>query len=116
MLIDPRGSVHATTGILPTKSISLPGDMYSAALSRIAVTFLTTPVMLTPPLAAPAPNPAGARFPVRLPAESGYDWWWLTQDRDGWTAAQQQPAAGTKATFASPQRLVEGWLKLVRKP
>src|SRR5262249_34413129 len=45
MLVDPRGAVHATTGILPVKDISIPADMYSDALGRIAITFLTAPVI-----------------------------------------------------------------------
>jgi hypothetical protein len=39
LLMDPRGHVHATTGLLPTATIELPAEFYAAALSRMAVTF-----------------------------------------------------------------------------
>jgi hypothetical protein len=45
ILVDPRGAVHATTGILPVKDIAIPPDMYAATLKRLAVTFLTAPII-----------------------------------------------------------------------
>jgi len=47
MLIDPRASIHATTGILPVKSVRLPPEHYRAQLSKLRVTFKMGPI-LTP--------------------------------------------------------------------
>ena len=47
LLLDPRGSVHATTGILPVKSIAIPPDYYQNQLASLRVTFKTAPI-LTP--------------------------------------------------------------------
>ena len=69
LLIDPRGLVHATTGILPAKAINIPPDQYAAALQSIEITFLSTPVL----------TDAG-KIHLPLPDEAGYQWSWLQQD------------------------------------
>ena len=43
LLMDPRCSVHATTGILPMKDIEIPPAMYAGALQQMAVPFLVAP-------------------------------------------------------------------------
>jgi hypothetical protein len=45
LLLDPRGAVHATSGILPTKAIQIPADQFVEALRNIEVTFLTAPIL-----------------------------------------------------------------------
>lgn len=70
MLIDPRGSVHATSGILPTKVIDIPPDQYAAALQAINITFLSTPLL----------TPTG-KINLPLPQEPGYVWSWLQCDK-----------------------------------
>lgn len=67
-LIDPRANVHAVTGILPTKAISIPKEHYVDALKAISISFLTAPI-LTP-----------RRMHLPLPEEQGYTWSWLEQD------------------------------------
>lgn len=69
LLIDPRGLVHATTGIVPAKAINIPPDQYAAALQAIEITFLSTPVL----------TDAG-KIHLPLPDEAGYQWSWLQQD------------------------------------
>ncbi len=69
LLIDPRGLVHATTGIVPAKAINIPPDQYAAALQAIEITFLSTPVL----------TDAG-KIHLPLPDEAGYQWSWLHQD------------------------------------
>ena len=69
LLIDPRGLVHATTGIVPAKAINIPPDQYAAALQAIEITFLSTPVL----------TDAG-KIHMPLPDEAGYQWSWLHQD------------------------------------
>jgi hypothetical protein len=71
MLVDPLGSIHATTGILPVKTISLPKDQYKNALKRIAVTFLTAPVLSFE-----------EHLKISLPKEAGYEWTWLEKTTD----------------------------------
>lgn len=104
LLIDPHGSVNATAGIVPVKTISIPRAQWQPALDAIAVTFLTTPMV-----------GAGAVMPVPVPQENGFAWQWVTRDPGGtgWSSDVPGSAVPT-ATLASPQRIEEGWLRLVR--
>ncbi len=105
MLIDPRGSVQAATGLLPVKQIQIPADHYTPTFRSLAVAFLTAPVLL-----------AGDAFPVPIPAEPGYDWSWLTKTPSAWTHGPvNPPPLAASGTFVSNQ-IVEGWLTLVPKP
>ena len=104
MLVDPRGKVHATSGILPTKEIHLPPDQYKAALQKIEVSFLTAPI-LTPT----------QRINISLPAEPGFGWSWLAKEQDIW---RERGTVGriSKADFlqaladAAPLRRLDGLL------
>lgn len=46
--MDPGGKVHATSGILPRKSIGLLRDWTAGALARIAPSFRIGPVLVDP--------------------------------------------------------------------
>jgi hypothetical protein len=74
MLVDPRGTVHACSGVAPVKSIQLPPDQYADALRAIEVTFLTSPVL----------TELGV---VRLPLapEPDFKWSWLRKVGGGWS-------------------------------
>ncbi len=96
MLVDPRGSVHATCGILPVKEITIPPDQYAAALQAIEVLFLSTPIVTD-----------RGKINLPLPVEAGYSW--------SWAATGQTAEIGKvtlDATFAAQQEIREGWLKL----
>ena len=73
MLIDPRGKIHATCGVLPVKSINLPPDQYQQALSQIEITFLTAPLLTLP-----------GRIHLSVPDEPGYGWSWVEKEGPGW--------------------------------
>lgn len=99
MLIDPRGTIHATCGILPTKAISIPADKYTSALQAIEIIFLTTPVLTD-----------RGKLNLPLPLEPGYQWSWASN------GASAIGKVSTQATFAAPQEIREGWLKLSEVP
>lgn len=114
MLVDPRAPVHATSGVLPVKSITLPPQHYAEALRRIDATFLVAPVL---------GGAAGVALPV--PDESGHAWSWLTRHADEtlfdekgagvrkWATQGLVEPPHTRASFsAAPLRLREGWLRL----
>jgi hypothetical protein len=77
MLIDPRGKVHATCGILPTKAIAIPPDQYQQALEKIEVTFLSTPILT---------ELLDEKISLSLPVEAGYEWSWLEKKNEEWLA------------------------------
>ncbi len=97
LLVDPRGAVHATSGILPAKAISIPADHYAEALRAIEVAFLTAPILTS----------AGS-LDLPLPAAAGFGWSWLPRRPDeAGTIGRARP----EAVF-STQEIREGWLKL----
>jgi hypothetical protein len=108
MLVDPRAPIHASTGILPGKSIAIAPAQFADALRSIAVTFLTAPVLS-----------GGERTAVPVPSEVGHAWSWLTlqtsplnRDKREWRTQEIVAPPNTRATFAAPPRLAEGWLRL----
>jgi hypothetical protein len=105
MLLDPRGVVHATCGILPTKAIQIPPDQFADALRAIEVTFLTAPVLTDI-----------GKINLPLPDEPGYQWSWLEKESGIWADETAIGPITTQATFASKQAIREGWLKLRPRP
>lgn len=73
MLIDPRGKIHATCGLLPVKDIHLPPDQYKATLDRIEIAFLSTPILTLPD-----------RLHLSVPREPGYGWSWVAMEDTRW--------------------------------
>lgn len=98
MLVDPRGTMHATCGALPAKEINIPPDQYVEALQAIQVLFLCTPIITDV-----------GKINLPLPAEAGYQWSWAGSTLN---IGKVNP----QATFAAPQEIREGWLQLNEIP
>ena len=102
LLVDPRGTVHARTGILPTKVLDIPSAQYADVLKSMAVTFLTSPILTE----RNKPH-------LPLPPEPGYAWSWITTtDGAHWNETSDIAATSPAAKFHPHPQLVEGWLKL----
>lgn len=106
MLIDPRGTVNATTGILPTEELTLPAQFYQTAVASLEIYFRTGPLMV---------DPEAIRMP--RPTEQNGSWNWIQKNATGNapTAWEADPVAKsvTGARFPSqPLELRDGWLKL----
>ena len=106
MLIDPRAVVHATTGILPTKGIQIPSDMYSDTLRTLEMTFLITPIL-----------GGSSALTMPLPSEPGYQWTWVQERRrDGrrrWEVRGDVSVTPPSGPWTyTPQTILEGWLRL----
>lgn len=107
LLIDPRAKLHATTGILPVKSIQIPPDQYVDVLSTLEMTFLTSPVLK---------GYGGISLP--LPKEGGYQWSWMEEEKNPigqlrWTVTPGVDAVyGNGISQYTPQTISEGWLRL----
>jgi hypothetical protein len=107
ILMDPRGSAHLTSGMLPVEQIQLAENHNAAALKKISVTFLTAPLLMT-----------GDRAEIFLPGEPGYTWSFLENTPQGW---KETPSADItqpelQAAFRGDLRIVEGWPRLQPKP
>lgn len=104
MLVDPRGIVHATCGILPTKALGIPPDQYAKALQTLAITFLSAPIL----------TGVGEKVRLPLPTEPGYAWSWLEKQQGAWSESAPIGPVPLEATFAEAQTIREGWLKLTK--
>ncbi|MFM6734048.1 MAG: hypothetical protein ACKPJT_00030 [Microcystis panniformis] len=109
MLIDPRGQVNATCGILPAKSISIPPEQYLPALQAIEVTFLAAPLLSDI-------NPINDldQIKLSLPEVPNYEWSWLGKEGNTWSNRPLVPF-DSQSVYSSPQKIYDGWLKLTRK-
>ncbi len=131
MLFDPRGKVHATSGILPTKAIDIPKEQFVEALKAMEITFLTAPILID------NQEYELDQLGIPIPQEPEYEWSWITKEGEEW---QEKPKieektqnydgeAGSEedkpiqlqkgfvkvtpeATFTQEIRIREGWLKL----
>lgn len=104
-LIDPRCALHATSGVLPVKSIDLPPDQYAKALANIGAGFLTAPLLT-----------AIGKLNLPLRDQPGYRWSWLAREDNG-NGWQQFPRSALgpisrDARFSGSQEIREGWLQL----
>ncbi|MGK7865490.1 hypothetical protein [Falsiroseomonas sp. E2-1-a4] len=105
MLVDPLAEVHATSGILPTKAITIPPGMYAAQLKRLEVSFRSLGPILT----------RVGRLDLPLPIEPGYAWSWIERDDRGWSAvAGDVGAAEDDGAFSGPIVAREGWMRLTK--
>jgi hypothetical protein len=103
LLLDPRGVVHVTSGILPTKAIHIPADQFLEALRNIEVTFLSAPILTD-----------RGKINLPLPDEPGHVWSWCEKENGVWDSVTQIGQVTTGSSTA-PQELREGWLKLSEK-
>jgi hypothetical protein len=104
MLVDPLGVIHASTGILPVKSISIPPEYYLSALQKLSMWFKTSPVLQ-------ASNEVGTDIILTLPSIPDYSWqWW-----DNYFNIQNIKESNNTVTN-NKAMLRDGWLKLTPDP
>jgi hypothetical protein len=101
LLLDPRGNVHASTGILPVTSAALPGHLVEELMGRLAVTFQTGPVIA---------DPGTLRLP--LPAERNGTWTWLQRVGTAWEEDAIVDADDLARLPDALLQLRDGWLRL----
>ncbi|HEY0038633.1 MAG TPA: hypothetical protein VGB66_18180, partial [Longimicrobium sp.] len=102
LLLDPRGVVHATCGVLPVRQLQIPSAYYAGALRRMGVTFRVGPLLTD-----------SERLYAAVPREPGFAWSWVTRpDGSTWVETTEIADATEHAEFFNPPLLVEGWLKL----
>ena len=99
MLLDPRGVVHVTSGILPAEVHEIAPDHYAPALKAIEAWFLTAPIL----------SPA-SKIALPLPTEADHKWSWIAR-REANESSPIEPA-NTQANWVGQLEIHEGWLKL----
>jgi hypothetical protein len=105
LLQDPAAKVHATSGILPRKEVSLLRDWIEGPLSRLVPSFRVGPVLV---------DPAGIRMPLASALGAKQEW----SRRDGPTTWRQDPiAAATQQALLpdTPAVAQEGYVRVLLK-
>jgi hypothetical protein len=115
ILMDPRGVVHATSGVFPVYKLEIPSTYYADTLKRMGVTFRVSPLLTDGERLHPLLTD-GEQLHAALPKEAGYVWSWVAK-RDGstWEETAAIVDATEHAHFFKPPKIVEGWLKLTPK-
>lgn len=102
LLIDPRAKVHATTGVLPVKDITIPNQLFAQALSNMEYLMEAAPV-LTP----------SDQVAMPLPAETNSTWSWLVIQGSQWSDPVTPSKTDAVVHAAStPAVLRTGYLKM----
>ena len=104
MLVDPRGAVHISSGILPVHSLGIPPDHYVPVLKDLEMTFFSGPFLT---------KTDGIELP--LPTESEYTWSLLTKENSAWADTHAIDPVEQNATFSATHLIKEGWLKLKKE-
>jgi hypothetical protein len=117
VLVDPRASIHAATGIFPLKEITVPAGFVDQALANIEVSFrigpMLTPIQQTPTEPdQPPPYPNAISYP--FPAEQNGQWSWWENDAAGdWSPYALLNTTPNAQFISAPNTLREGILQLV---
>ena len=106
ILLDPRGAIHCSTGILPVLKTELPEMYIGKALDEMRIQFKAGPLVVDK-----------KHWWLPLPAGVGQQWSWLQpyQESGGleWSVIDDLVAANPVPQLSdSPLTLVEGRLKL----
>ena len=103
MLIDPRGLIHTSCGVLPNQELRLSPEHYSQALQQMEVNFLSTPILCSQ-----------GELAMPLSQEPNSMWSWVSLSSEEWTEKETINPINPRASFAESQQASEGWLQLSR--
>jgi hypothetical protein len=98
MLVDPRGSVHAFSGLLPVVTLSIPGRFVTPALKMMAYVFRAGPFLTT-------------RQAIRVPRPAARQGTWAWFDRVLAATTALTPADANTTISTTAPLVKEGWLK-----
>jgi hypothetical protein len=104
MLIDPRAPVHARSGILPTKVISIPRAHYADIVGRMSMALPVGPILCP-----------GNTVALHAPDTTRYAVSWLQHENGEWLEEAIAGTPSTAAEWSAATRIREGWLKLTPK-
>lgn len=103
LLMDPRGSVHGATGILPVKEIALPNSFIESALGNMEITFSVGSLLTS-----------AASIDIPRLAEQNGSWSWIS--RPSASQVESGPVAFTSpnAKLSAPSMVIQdGWLRFL---
>jgi hypothetical protein len=103
MLVDPRGQIHAFTGLLPVVTLNIPSEFTTPALRKMSFMFRAGPFLS---------SPDEVRIP--RPTERKGTWSWFDYVLNTTTDLAQ--ADGKVSLSTTPPMAREGWLKFTPNP
>jgi hypothetical protein len=106
LLVEPHTTVHATTGLLPSKEIGVRREWVAAGLAAIAPTFRFGPVLADPKQMA---------LPLARDLAGSWTWDHRTDVVD-WADDPVIDAGKASGLSATPAVASEGWLRLTPPP
>jgi len=113
MLVDPRADVHATTGILPVTSVSLPPDFTNDALAAMNVTFRVDGILTDQKIPAGDEVTVVPTILMPVPQESSSGQWsWVENDEGTWNNYPTAPNDTSAHLSNAPPVLRRGLLQL----
>ncbi|MCB0642970.1 MAG: hypothetical protein KDC44_15080, partial [Phaeodactylibacter sp.] len=101
LILDPRASVHATSGIVSVTSIQIPPAQYVQTLDELMIYFLTSPTLF-----------GQQQDHLPIPKEKGYAWSWIQPGFAHDTPVSNYDSDGLAQFGYTPQQIRDGWLKL----
>ena len=108
MLVDPYAAVHATTGILPVTSVSLPPEFTVNAIAAMNVTFRMDGILTDQQV-----NSDGSTtILLPVPNEKSGVWQWIENDEGTWTNYTTGPNDTSARLSDVPPVLRRGFLQL----
>lgn len=120
LLADPRGAVHATTGILPVKQLDIPQQFVDAALANLEISFRMGP-LLTRLVPSPSQGdqtpvfPVSVTYPLPVEQNGAWSWWEPPASTGGWTGYGLVDASPAAQMGAAPDSLREGYFQFVTR-
>ena len=113
ILADPRGAIHATTGILPVKELDIPQQFVDQALTKMELIFHMGPILTS---IGPTPNQDGKKpefaqaisYPRPVEENGAWSWWESDAAKGGWTGYDLVAASPDAQIKTVPNSLREG--------
>jgi hypothetical protein len=103
LLMDPRGSLHGTTGILPVKEISLPNGFYESTLSNMEITFSVGSLLTS-----------AASIQIPRLAEQNGAWSWISHSSITQFESDAVDFSSPNARLSAPSMVIQdGWLRFL---
>ncbi|MBB4821051.1 hypothetical protein HNP29_004451 [Pseudomonas alcaligenes] len=103
LLMDPRGTLHGSTGILPVKNIALPNRFFENTLSNMEITFSVGSLLTS-----------AASIQIPRLAEQNGEWSWISHTSPTQFTASAVDFSSPNAQLSAPSMQVQdGWLKFM---
>lgn len=118
LVMDPRAAVHARSGILPEKAITLPPGLVEQALSAMQASFRVGPILAEQQAVVEAgANSAHPTLLTPTPATRTGQWIWREPALDGsWPSVQIAQVDASASFPAVPPVLRDGALQFNPRP